>query len=377
MQNQYLFRISFKFRAICCLGIILIILLLSNQPSSASSDDYIKGYAEALIRENLNIKIYSLEVREGRIELKLENVPKDIHNEIIRVLLTIEGVSDVIVSDTGEDLYDIQIEQAPGSENKKSRTHSSLFKHQRLFEPFVADPRWPHFSISYQRYIDDSELGNVGATSFGETLPFYTSKAPFGGEYLIGIQAAVFAVFDLDTESLDLINADYLVGIPLTYRNGAFSSLINLYHQSSHLGDEFLLRSRIDRINLSYEALTLTTSYEPIEWLRIYGGGSYIFHKEPSDLEPWSIQYGLELTGLSTFLRENYTPVVGVDFKSREEHNWSTDVSFRAGLQIESEKIVWNRLHLMFEYFNGNSPNGQFYDRSIEYLSLATHFYFQ
>jgi hypothetical protein len=352
-------------------------LLLSIQPAFASSDDYIKGYADAIIEEKLHIETYSLEVREGMIELRLNHAATDVHDETIKALSVIEGVSDVVVTDRWEDSNDNQKEDLHGPEGKKIGIPVSQLRQGRLFEALIADPRWPHFSISYQRYIDDRELRNVGATSFGETLPFYTSEAPFGGEYRIGIQAAVFAVFDLDTESIDLINADYWVGIPLTYRKGAFSSLIRLYHQSSHLGDEFLLRSRIDRINLSYEAFNLTTSYEPLTWLRLYSGASYIFHKQPPDLDPWSIQYGLEVKSPSPYLRGNFTPVFGADFKNSEEQNWSTDISLRAGFQIESEKTVWNRLYFMLEYFHGHSPNGQFYDRSTEYLSLATHFYFQ
>jgi hypothetical protein len=30
----------------------------------------------------------------------------------------------------------------------------------------------------------------------------------------------------------------------------------------------------------------------------------------------------------------------------------------------------------MLEYFNGRNPNGQFYDRTLEYIGLGTHVYF-
>ena len=77
-----------------------------------------------------------------------------------------------------------------------------------------------------------------------------------------GIQAGVFAIFDLDAESLDLINADYLIGIPLVFRKGNFSNMTRIFHQSSHLGDEFLLRGRAEkRVNLSYEAGNSIFSY--------------------------------------------------------------------------------------------------------------------
>jgi len=91
----------------------------------------------------------------------------------------------------------------------------------------------------------------------------------------IGIQAAVFALFNLDAPSSDLVNADYWIGLPLSYRRGPWSYLIRLYHQSSHLGDEFILGNPgINRVNLSYEDLVNNTeeaakkllAYCGLEW---------------------------------------------------------------------------------------------------------------
>ena len=75
--------------------------------------------------------------------------------------------------------------------------------------------------------------------------------------FQISISGSVFAQFDLDVNSYDLLNADYIVGIPITMRTGAFSARLRLYHQSSHLGDEFLLREEdptFVRENISYES---------------------------------------------------------------------------------------------------------------------------
>ena len=35
----------------------------------------------------------------------------------------------------------------------------------------------------------------------------------------VGLQAGVFSIFDLAADSKDLINADYLVAIPLSLKN--------------------------------------------------------------------------------------------------------------------------------------------------------------
>src|SRR6185436_2114147 len=108
------------------------------------------------------------------------------------------------------------------------------------------------------------------------------------------LEGAVFAQFDLNTQSYDLINADYVLGLPMTYRYGAFSGRARVYHQSSHLGDEFVLRSRIPRENFSFEAGEVILSYD-VGPARVYAGGEYLIHSIPDDLESWVLHGGLEL----------------------------------------------------------------------------------
>jgi hypothetical protein len=79
----------------------------------------------------------------------------------------------------------------------------------------------------------------------------------------LSVEGALFAQFNLDSASHDLINADYTIGIPATYRHGDNSLRFRIYHQSSHLGDEFLQSINTpEQINLSYEAIDLIYSRE-------------------------------------------------------------------------------------------------------------------
>ncbi|MEK7826807.1 MAG: DUF1207 domain-containing protein [Thermodesulfobacteriota bacterium] len=76
------------------------------------------------------------------------------------------------------------------------------------------------------------------------------------------MSGAVLAQFNLDSSSNDLINADYVIGFPLSYRNGPWSERARLFHQSSHLGDEFLLlpqrpELKVTRMNLNFETIEL------------------------------------------------------------------------------------------------------------------------
>jgi hypothetical protein len=60
----------------------------------------------------------------------------------------------------------------------------------------------------------------------------------------------------------------------------------------------------------------------------------------------------------------------------REETDWDADVSVRAGVQFEAEKLKDRNLQLMLEYYHGHSPHGQFFDRRIEYWGVGIHFHY-
>jgi hypothetical protein len=135
-----------------------------------------------------------------------------------------------------------------------------------LFRALIADPRWPRFSAYYRYYINTPGSNNAAAVSFGETIPLFRDhigEKGKWGQWETGLQGGTFSIFDLDSQSFDLINTDFFVAGFVGYRFGDFSALGRIFHQSSHLGDEFLLRkTRPNRINLSYEGLDAKLSYD-------------------------------------------------------------------------------------------------------------------
>ena len=128
-------------------------------------------------------------------------------------------------------------------------------------------------------------------------------------------------------------------------------------------------------LKLSYDlGPWLSGSSEAGAPVRLYGGAAYLFHREPGRIKPLSVQYGLELRS-PWVLTEGIRPILAADFQHREENDWSTDISIRAGVQFEG-LLRGRTLQLMLEWFQGHSPNGQFYKQRIDYLSLGAHFHF-
>ena len=252
-----------------------------------------------------------------------------------------------------------------------------LLPEGRLFAPLLADPRWPHFSAAYRYYLGDRNFASAAAFSFGETFPLYRARAGQRAHWEIGLQAGVFSIFDLDSESFDLINADFFVAAFAGYRLGHLATLGRFFHQSSHLGDELLLRRvRPDRINVSYEGLDLKVAYDLPYGLRTYVGGGYLIDPEPSDLKSGSTQVGIEFRSPWVLANGMLRPVAALDIQNREENDWGADLSLRAGVQFDNLRVMSRSLQLLLEYFSGKSSDGQFYNRSVEYIGLGAHFHF-
>lgn len=369
------------FRRKLALGTLLVLFVSVGLAfASPSEDSYISGYASAVLEREFDVESATITVKDGVVTLVADELPGDSRDKIVSSLSAIRGVVRVEIASQAK----VGAASQPATASREGGTTSArvgrpqfvfLSRREMLFRPLLADPRWPHFSVAYHHYIDDPELKTVGATSFGETFPILRGDFP-AGQWEVGFQAAVFAIFDLDAQSKDLINADYWAGIPLVYRLDGFSALARFSHQSSHLGDEFLLRNRTTRVNLSYEQLELKLSQELGRWLRVYGGGGYLFDQDPSDLKRWSTQVGAELESPWAFVGEVVRPLVAVDVQNHEETDWDSDVSVRAGFQLESPSFKSTKLQLLGEYFDGHSPNGQFFERTIRYVGFGAHVYF-
>jgi hypothetical protein len=153
--------------------------------------------------------------------------------------------------------------------------------------------------------------------------------------------------------------------------------MIRPYHQSSHLGDEFLLRDRTERIDVSFEAVDALLSIDLWTWGRIYGGGGILLHRDPGDIERRSVQAGIELSSPWALFSGRVRPFAALDVQRAEENEYRSDYSARVGFQLENPRLLrGRRLQLYGEYFKGFSPNGQFFTRQIEYFGGGFQFFF-
>lgn len=251
-----------------------------------------------------------------------------------------------------------------------------------LFEPLLADPKEPRtFGAWVFSSTDDPTFGSpdVGLAGFGDTWGLTLWPGAREGDGLqLSISGGVFAQFNMDTPSRDLINADYVIGIPLTWRRGSTSARLRLYHQSSHLGDEFLLAENPERLNLSFESLELLVSRNLGFW-RVYGGGEYFLNPEPESLQELTGHAGVEyrhparLVDFGRFGDARF--VAALDVKSSETQDWREAVSFKTGLEVlaagQTEADPDRSWSLLLEAFDGPAPYSQFFTLDVSWWGLG------
>jgi hypothetical protein len=251
-----------------------------------------------------------------------------------------------------------------------------------VFCPLLADPKAAYSYLAYVRGTSTSPLGtDLGSIGIGDRFGLARWGGPRPGEGLqFSLEGSVFAQFDLNTPSYDLINADYLVGLPVTFRWSAVSGRLRVYHQSSHLGDEFVLRSQIPRENFSFQSGEGMLSVDGGPF-RIYAGGEYLFHGEPRSVDTWLLHGGVELRQRSGAIHlgriANVRLVAAGDVKAVENLDWESAFSAVAGFEFSrprEETHASRRWSVLGHYYTGRSPYGQFFSSDVTYYGVGLHF---
>jgi opacity protein-like surface antigen len=246
-----------------------------------------------------------------------------------------------------------------------------------VFQSLLADPKEPRFFASYLWDRSPHLASQVSSVGLGQTIGLMRSP---NGRLQVSVAAGVFSQFSMRAASNDLVNTDYIIGLPVTYRSGTLSTRFRLYHQSSHLGDEFLLHTQTQRVDLTFQAAEALVSQEISNW-RVYGGGEYIFQHQPADLKPVLLHGGLEYHQAGPLLRLGRLGegrfVAGLDGKSFQDRKWRMGWSLMSGVEFEVPTATggsgW-RWSVLVQAYDGPAPFGQFYRQNVSSVGVGLAF---
>jgi Protein of unknown function (DUF1207) len=270
---------------------------------------------------------------------------------------------------------------APGSDSPPPPRRTEVLPVGDLFTPLIADLKQPQFQISYLGTDSPVLDPQVGAVGFGETfgLVRWPGRRP-GDGWQLNLAGAVFAQFDMHRQSTDLVNEDYLVGLPITYRRGRISARLALHHQSSHLGDEYVSRENPKRLNVSWDAVQLLLARDFGSW-RAYAGADYVFVHAPEPLKDGVLDGGVEYRRTDPLFhagaRQAVRLVAALDAQSWQAVTWEVSWSARAGIELgplgPATQGLGRTWSLLLEAFRGPTPFGQFYADRLSYVGIGLH----
>jgi Protein of unknown function (DUF1207) len=208
---------------------------------------------------------------------------------------------------------------------------------------------------------DISLGGNVGLLRYGTR----GDVRPEGWQ--LGLEGAGLVRLDID-EDRDVMATDYRFGIPVTWGDSIHQVKLAYYHVSSHVGDEFLLKTPgFNRLNYSRDVLVYGHSLYPSDNWRVYGELGYAFYVDVAD--PWECQFGLE------YAPNGPTGACGAPFAALNGH-LREEVDF-GGNFVAQAGWAWRRgaatglYRIGVEYYNGKDDQFSFFDESVEKIGLG------
>ena len=343
-----------------------------------ATDPYLEGYIQALI--DVHYYEYQVVVIVKDHKVLLANLPNNdlLSKSIISFVKDLPGVKSVEVTTLNKEELEERKQYV-----EQPRVSGVWFPQSTvLFAPLVADPRQPTNSAALR--FGDKVIGDiVGAVSLGDDFPVFRwlNVWRWNGDLQIGIEAGIWAVFNYKNiphrqkhETCELVNTDFLVGLPLTYAFDRWSFRLRIYHISSHLGDEFLCNHHGEvkkRKNPSMEAIDFFSSYQFSSHLRGYFGPGVVFHSDPSfHIKPLYIQYGAELRILGSkfdYHRLYGTPFFAIHLENWQQRNWDLDMTMKLGYEISKLQGIGRKMRVYVDYHHGYSYEGQFFNERTQY----------
>jgi uncharacterized protein DUF1207 len=218
----------------------------------------------------------------------------------------------------------------------------------------------------------DSRFGQEqeGEVVLGENFPLVSLQ---GGRrpIVLGFGSQVYGRFSLTDSKSALISTDWVVGINTTAVLSAWALTLEIYHESSHLGDEYGERFPADRLDWTREVLAGWASYGAGVW-RFTAGASYVLEDQlrlPAPGGSLGVDYrGRSRRGLSGQVR----PIAGVFIQADAATNWRVSSSAKLGVAFAAGDSHDISLGLIAH--DGLSTQRQFFRQESQYIGMELRF---
>lgn len=258
-------------------------------------------------------------------------------------------------------------------ETSKPKKAGIWFPPNDFYPRYVADPLRPQNALTIQ-WLPHTEIPDTNASRFGlrtgGTLGIYRWH-PQGDTkrgWQLSFEGGMSAQFDIGY-SFDNTGWDGFYGLILAWKpkhNLGFR--IGSKHDSSHIGDEYSVRTGQQRIHYTREDAILGVSWEMMPRWVLYSELGYGNGYAGSVTA--TIQVGTQYNTEQTYWKNRASYFVAFDSISYEESDWRTRVTIQTGYMIP----VGNRssVHrIAIEAGLGRSVMGQFAHHDESWVAIG------
>ena len=244
-----------------------------------------------------------------------------------------------------------------------------LFPAVRSFELPEASPRaYGLVARVLSTRRGESRFGaeQEGEAILGENFPVVALKRGLR-PIVVGIGSQVYGRFSLDDSKSALISMDWVAGLNTTAMLGAWALTLQLYHESSHLGDEYADDFGAGRLDWTREVAAGWASYGFGDW-RVTGGASYVLDDGLSLPRPGAA-LGLDFHGnRQGAYSGGVQPVVGLYTEATSATRWRLSSSAKLGVTFGTQGT--QRLGLALIAHDGLSTQRQFFREESRYIGV-------
>lgn len=189
----------------------------------------------------------------------------------------------------------------------------------------------------------------------------------------LGFGTQVYGRFSLGDRKSALISNDWVVGINTTAQLGAWTLTGEIYHESSHLGDEYRDRFSAPRLDWTREVASAWAAYATGPW-RFSGNLSYVLIDE-LDLDRPGGAVAVDFRGrtVARFLGGQVHPVAGVFVDGAAATSWRLSTSAKLGIAIAAPGSG-REIGFALIAHDGLSTQRQFFRRESRYIGGELRF---
>jgi hypothetical protein len=264
-------------------------------------------------------------------------------------------------------LLALAVDAAANSPNK-------LFpESDQVFHQLEADPRRIQLAASYYR-LDGKDKSDIALGHSWGMLRWFTNNDYWTWQW--NVEGMALSRFTIGGNLNSFETVDFVGNLPIAIRHRGFSARAMIFHESSHLGDDYIRTTGDQGFRYSQEGLRGTLSIEPLYWTRIYAGGTYLLHSLPDPARE-AAQFGLELTSKPVTRSAKY-PLrffAAQDFQWKGATGWEADSRSIAGVIMGFDGVP-RSMRFYVGHFEGHSPFGQLYKRRERYNDVGISFHF-